>query len=82
MEMNSDGRRSAALARIPDLPGARYNDIKQVLEGVLTLFPPAAVDENHLLESLELEFDYLADLLGYEDLEAFVARLIKRYDEE
>jgi hypothetical protein len=60
----------------------RYNDIKQVLEGVLTLFPPEVVDENHLVESLELEFDYLADLLGYEDLEAFVARLIKRYDEE
>jgi hypothetical protein len=60
----------------------RYNDIKQVLEGVLTLFPPEVVDENHLVESLELEFDYLADLLGYEDLEAFVTRLIKRYDEE
>jgi hypothetical protein len=60
----------------------RYNDIKQVLEGTLTMFPPDAVDENHLLESLELEFDYLAGLLGYEDLEAFVQRLIKRYDEE
>ena len=60
----------------------RYNDIKQVLEGVLTMFPPEAVDENHLLESLEVEFAYLADLLGLEDLETFVERLIKRYDEE
>lgn len=60
----------------------RYNDIKQVLEGVLTMFPPEAVDENHLLESLEVEFDYLANELGFEDLETFVERLIKRYDEE
>ena len=60
----------------------RYNDIKQVLEGVLTMFPPEVFDENHLVESLELEFNYLADLLGFEDLEAFVVRLIKRYDEE
>ena len=60
----------------------RYNDIKQVLEGVLTMFPPEVVDENHLVESLELEFDYLAEMFGFEDLEAFVVRLIKRYDEE
>ena len=60
----------------------RYNDIKQVLEGVLTMFPPELVDENHLLESLELEFDYLADVLGFEDLQAFIERLVKRYNEE
>jgi hypothetical protein len=45
----------------------RYNDIKQMLEGVLTMFPPDAVDENHLLQSLKLEFDCLADVLGFED---------------
>lgn len=59
----------------------RYNDIKQVLEGVLTMFPPQVLADNHLVDSLKLEFDYLADVLGFEDLEAFIERPIRRYDE-
>jgi hypothetical protein len=60
----------------------RYNDIKQVLEGTLTMFTPQVLADNHLVDSLKLEFDYLADTLGFEDLDAFIERLIRRYDEE
>lgn len=54
----------------------RYNDIKQVLEATLAYFPPEVLEENHLVETLECEFDYLADQLGFEDLETFLDRLI------
>jgi hypothetical protein len=55
----------------------RYNDIKQVLEAVLGCFPSETLEENHLVDTLEAEFDYLADILGYEDLGAFLDRLIE-----
>jgi hypothetical protein len=60
----------------------RYNDIKQVLEAVLGYFPYKALEENHLVDTLEAEFDYLADILGYEDLGTFLDRLLENMDGE
>jgi hypothetical protein len=39
-------------------------------------FPPEVLDENATFRLMEAEFNYLADLLGYEDMAAFLDRLI------
>lgn len=54
----------------------RYVDLKQVYEAMVSYFPPDAYDENYLFETIVCEFNYLADLLGYEDDQAFLDRLL------
>jgi hypothetical protein len=54
----------------------RYNDLKQFMEGMTAYFPPEVLDENATFRLMEAEFNYLADLLGYEDMAAFLDRLI------
>lgn len=46
----------------------RRADIKDVLEGVLAFFPPEALEENHLVDLLKVEFDTLSFTLDLPDL--------------
>lgn len=55
----------------------RYNDLKQIVEAMVSYFPYEATEENHALDTIEREMDYLADILGYENIEAFLDRLIE-----
>ncbi len=59
----------------------RYNDLKQVYEAMISYYPPDAYDENHLFDMIVLEFNYLADILGFEDTDALLDRLLG-HDEE
>jgi RNA polymerase primary sigma factor len=54
----------------------RYNDLKQFMEAMTAYFPPEVLDENATFRLMEAEFNYLADMLGYEDMAAFLDRLI------
>lgn len=54
----------------------RYVDLKQVYEAMVSYYPPDAYEENYLFETIVCEFNYLADVLGYEDDGAFLARLM------
>jgi hypothetical protein len=54
----------------------RYNDLKQFMEAMTAYFPPEVLDENGTFRLMEAEFNYLAELLGYEDMAAFLDRLI------
>lgn len=59
----------------------RYVDLKQIFEAVISYYPPDAYEENHLFETIVCEFNYLADILGYEDEGQMLDRLL-RNDEE
>lgn len=54
----------------------RYNDLKQVYEAMISYYPPEAYEENHLFDTIVCEFNYLADILGFEDTDAMLARLL------
>jgi hypothetical protein len=54
----------------------RYVDLKQLFEAVISYYPPEAYEDNHLFDTIVCEFNYLADLLGFEDESAFLDRLI------
>ncbi len=54
----------------------RYVDLKQVFEAMISYYPPDAYDENHLFDTIVCEFNYLADILGYEDENALLNRLL------
>jgi len=56
----------------------RYVDLKQLFEAVISYYPPDAYEENHLFETIVCEFNYLADILGYEDESAMLDRLLSR----
>ncbi|MBZ0285825.1 MAG: hypothetical protein K8L97_34170 [Anaerolineae bacterium] len=56
----------------------RYVDLKQLFEAVISYYPPDAYEENHLFETIVCEFNYLADILGYEDEGAMLDRLLSR----
>lgn len=58
----------------------RYVDLKQVFEAVVSYFPPEAYSDNHLIDTIVCEFNYLADILGFEDDMAFLDRLIGNQD--
>jgi hypothetical protein len=60
----------------------RYADIKQVLEAIYAHWPPEATEENHLIDTLEAEMNYLADTLGYEDIGAMLDRLVSNDEDE
>jgi hypothetical protein len=60
----------------------RYVDLKQVFEAMVSYYPPEAYDENYFFETIVCEFNYLADILGYEDENAFLDRLIGNTDED
>ncbi len=55
----------------------RYVDLKQIVEAMISYFPPEVLEENTSYQALEAEFNWLADDLDYEDLEALLDRLIK-----
>lgn len=59
----------------------RYVDLKQLFEAVISYYPPDAYEENHLFETIVCEFNYLADILGYEDEGAMLDRLLSRDDD-
>jgi hypothetical protein len=54
----------------------RYVDLKQIFEAMISYYPPEAYDENYLFETIVCEFNYLADILGYEDEGALLDRLL------
>jgi hypothetical protein len=54
----------------------RYVDLKQIFEAMISYFPPDAYDENHLFDTIVCEFNYLADILGFEDEHALLDRLL------
>lgn len=58
----------------------RYVDLKQIFESVVSYFPPEAYSDNHLFDTIVCEFNYLADILGFEDDMAFLDRLIGNQD--
>lgn len=60
----------------------RYVDLKQVFEAMVSYYPPDAYDENYFFETIVCEFNYLADILGYEDENAFLDRLIGSADDD
>lgn len=60
----------------------RYVDLKQVYEAVVSYFPPDAYEENHLFETITAEFNYLAEVLGYEDDTAFLSRLLSHGEDD
>ncbi len=60
----------------------RYNDLKQFMEAMTAYFPPEVLDENATFRLMEAEFNYLADMLGYEDMGAFLDRLIANDERE
>lgn len=60
----------------------RYNDLKQFMEAMTAYFPPEVLDENGTFRLMEAEFNYLADMLGYEDMGAFLDRLIANDERE
>jgi len=60
----------------------RYNDLKQFMEAMTAYFPPEVLDENATFRLMEAEFNYLADMLGYEDMAAFLDRLIANDERE
>lgn len=60
----------------------RYSDLKQIVEAVLAFWPPEALEENHLMTTIECEMDWLADKLGYEDVLAMLERLTGDVDED
>jgi len=60
----------------------RYVDLKQVFEAMISYYPPEAYEENYFFETIVCEFNYLADILGFEDEGAFLDRLISRDDDE
>lgn len=59
----------------------RYVDLKQVYEAMVSYYPPDAYEDNYLFETIVCEFNYLAEVLGYEDDGAFLARLMGDDDE-
>ena len=60
----------------------RYNDLKQVYEAMISYYPPDAYDENHLFDTIVCEFNYLADILGFEDESAMLDRLLGRDEDD
>jgi hypothetical protein len=67
----------------------RYVDLKQIFEAMISYYPPDAYDENHLFDTIVCEFNYLADILGFEDEGSMLDRLLGRdqdddelYDED
>jgi hypothetical protein len=54
----------------------RYVDLKQVFEAMISYYPPEAYDENHLFDTVVCEFNYLADILGFENEEEMLDRLL------
>jgi hypothetical protein len=54
----------------------RYVDLKQVFEAVISYYPPEVYEDNYFFETIVCEFNYLADILGFEDEGAFLDRLI------
>lgn len=60
----------------------RYVDLKQVFESVVSYYPPEVYEENYFFETIVCEFNYLADILGYEDETAFLDRLIAQEDDD
>src|ERR1700690_945434 len=54
----------------------RRADIKDVLEAVIAFHPPEAYEDNHLVDTLECEFDYLSALLQLPDLDECLERWI------
>ncbi len=56
----------------------RYVDLKQIFEAMISYYPPDAYDENHLFDTIVCEFNYLADILGFEDEGAMLDRLLGR----
>jgi hypothetical protein len=60
----------------------RYVDLKQIVEAMLSYFPPEVIDDNVSFHALMGEFEWLADDLGYEDVEAMLDRLIGNQDRD
>jgi hypothetical protein len=60
----------------------RYVDLKQIVEAMLSYFPPEVIDDNVSFQALMGEFEWLADDLGYEDVEAMLDRLIGNQDRD
>jgi hypothetical protein len=60
----------------------RYVDLKQVFEAVISYYPPEVYEDNYFFETVVCEFNYLADILGFEDEGAFLDRLIGHDDDE
>jgi hypothetical protein len=60
----------------------RYVDLKQIFEAMISYYPPDAYDENHLFDTIVCEFNYLADILGFEDENALLNRLLGDNDED
>jgi hypothetical protein len=60
----------------------RYNDLKQVYEAMISYYPPDAYEENHLFDTIVAEFNYLADILGFEDTDALLNRLLGGSDDD
>ena len=60
----------------------RYADIKQIIEAVFAFWPAEALEENHLIETLECEMNYLAAQLGCEDVLAMLERLTGDLDDD
>lgn len=60
----------------------RYVDLKQIFEAVISYYPPDAYEENYFFETIICEFNYLADVLGFEDEGQFLERLIGRDDDD
>ncbi len=54
----------------------RYVDLKQVFEAMISYYPPEVYEDNYFFETIVCEFNYLADILGFEDEGAFLDRLI------
>jgi hypothetical protein len=63
---------------LPDRPyyEIRYAGLKQIIEAMVSYYPPSVLIENGAYQMLEAEFDLLASMLGYEDTEAMLERLI------
>lgn len=54
----------------------RYADLKQIIEAVLAFYDHDMLEDNATFEQMECEFNFIADELGYEDVEAMLDRLI------
>jgi hypothetical protein len=60
----------------------RYVDLKQVFEAMISYYPPEVYEDNYFFETIVCEFNYLAEILGFEDEGAFLERLIGRDDDD
>jgi hypothetical protein len=60
----------------------RYVDLKQVFEAMISYYPPEVYEDNYFFETIVCEFNYLADILGFEDEGAFLDRLIGQDGED